>query len=131
MSALVCSLAVVAAGAASADPTTITFGHSARLKGTRVWYAQGTAAAPNALSASVAPVPRQPVKVQWSVVCQKTNPADPADHIGTRVSAGQTSVDGATVVKLRLPYPKPPTCIATVYATLAKKGALTLHLMRA
>lgn len=129
--ALGCALAVSAAGTASSAHTTRTFGHAARLKGTKVWYAHGTVVAPNALSARVAPVPRQPVKVQWSVVCQKTNPSDPADHIGTGVSSGQSSVDGAAVVKLALPYPKPPTCVATVYATLTKNGALTLQLLLA
>ncbi len=127
--ALAGALAVVAVGTASSAHTTRPFGHAAQLKGTKVWYAHGTVAAPKALSARVAPVPRQPVKVQWSVVCQKTNPADPADHIGTGVRSGQTSVDEAAVVKLALPYPKPPTCVATVYATLARSGALTLQLL--
>jgi hypothetical protein len=127
---LVCAFAVVA-GAASATLTGRAFGHTSRLKGTRIWYAHGTVGAPRTLAARVAPVPAQPVKVQWSVVCQKTNPADPADHLGTAVSAGQVAVDGASVVKLRLPYAKPQMCVATVYATLAKAGALTLQLMAA
>jgi hypothetical protein len=33
-------------------------------------------------------------------------------------------------MKLALPYAKPPTCIATVYATLGKKGALTVRLLQ-
>ncbi len=117
-----CTLAIVAAGAASAALTTKTFGHAARLKGTKVWYVQGTAVTPKALSVKVAPVPSQPVKVQWSVVCQRTNPTDPADHIGARVSSGQTSVGTATIVKLALPFAKPPSCVATVYATLSRNG---------
>jgi hypothetical protein len=39
-------------------------------------------------------------------------------------------VRAAGVVKLALPYVKPPTCIATVYATLAKGGGLTLRLLQ-
>jgi hypothetical protein len=80
--AFVLVLVAVVVGAASGSLTTKTFGHAARLKGTKVWYAQGTALAPSSLSVRVAPVPAQAVKVQWSVVCQKTNPDDPADYIG-------------------------------------------------
>jgi hypothetical protein len=32
-------------------------------------------------------------------------------------------------VKLALPYQNPHTCVATVYATLAKTGRLTLRLL--
>jgi hypothetical protein len=121
-------VAAVAAGAAAATNKVIAEG--TQLKGTKIWYAQGTARAPKTVSASVAPRPAQSVKVQWSVVCQRPNPQDPAIHLAPQGKSGQTSVRGAATVKLALPYAKPHTCIATVYATLAKSGKLTLRLLQ-
>ena len=101
-----------------------------RLKGTNIWYVQGKAVKPKTLALKVAPVPPQAVKVQWSVVCQKPNPEDPADHIGVQSKSGQTSVHGAATVQFALPYAKPPMCVATVYATLAARGILTVRLLQ-
>ena len=101
-----------------------------RLKGTNIWYVHGTAIKPRTLAVQVAPVPAQAVKVQWSVVCQKMNPDDPADHIGVQSKSGQTSVRGAAIVRLALPWAKPPMCVAAVYATLAAKGSLTVRLLQ-
>jgi hypothetical protein len=70
------------------------------------------------------------VKVQWSVVCQKTNPLDPADYIGTAESGGTAAVHAAAVVKLTLPYKKPQSCVATVYGSLARQGNLTIQLLQ-
>ena len=125
-------LAVVLAlvGAAAAAATTKVIGHAVRLKGTNVWYAQGKAVAPRTISARVVPAPAQAVKVQWSVVCQRPNPEDPAYHLGVSSKSGQTSVHAAVTVKLALPSAKPHTCIATVYATLARGGSLTLRLLQ-
>jgi hypothetical protein len=123
--ALALGLAGVAAGG-----TTTEIGHAVRLKGTNVWYVHGKSSAPKTIIARVVPVPAQAVKVQWSVVCQKPNAADPAFHLATETISGQSSVHAAATVKLALPYPKPPTCIATVYATLAKNGNLTVHLLQ-
>lgn len=129
---LLCALLIAPAGSATgAAATGKTIGLGVHLTGTKVWYAHGTAVVPNALSATVVPVPRQPVKVQWAVVCQKGNPADPADHLYTRETGGQTSVNGAGVVHLALPYARPPTCVATVYATLAKAGGLSVRIVQA
>jgi hypothetical protein len=124
------ALALGLADAAAAAATSRVIGHAVRLKGTNVWYVHGKTAAPRTISAKVVPVPAQAVKVQWSVICQKPNAADPAFHLATQGTSGQSSVHAAATVKLALPYPKPPTCIATVYATLAKNGNLTLHLLQ-
>jgi hypothetical protein len=70
------------------------------------------------------------VKVQWAVVCQKSNPNDPAIHLGVKGTSGEASVRTAATVKLALPYPKPPNCVATVYATLTKDGKLELRLLQ-
>jgi len=105
-------------------------GHAVRLKGSKIYYAKGTAVRPKAISAGLVATPRQPVKVQWSVVCQKPNSSDPAVHLGTSEKAGETSVQGAGSVKLLLPYAKPPACVATVYATLAGSGRLVLRLLQ-
>jgi hypothetical protein len=124
-------LAIVPSAAADGPGTTKVIGHAGvRLKGTNIWYVHVATLAPTTISARVVPIPAQAVKVQWSIVCQKTNPADPADHIGVLGKSGQTSVHAAATVKLALPYAKPPMCVATVYATLRAKGALTLRLLQ-
>jgi hypothetical protein len=128
--ALLSTLALVPAGLAVAAPASNEIGHGVQLKGTRVWYAHGKAVAPKTLAARVVPVPEQPVKVQWSVVCQKPNRSDPAVHLGTSVESGHASVHAAATVQLALPYVKPPACVATVYATLAKNGRLLLRLLQ-
>jgi hypothetical protein len=120
----------VPGGAATAAPTTKTLGRAVHLKGSNIWYVHGTAVRPKALFAVVAPIPRQSVKVQWAVICQKANPEDPADHIDTRETGGQASVRAAAVVRLSLPYANPPTCVATVYATLVKAGGLSVRLVQ-
>jgi hypothetical protein len=105
-------------------------GQGVRLKGSNVWLAHGTAVAPRTISAKVVPIPAQPVKVHWAVVCQKPNRHDPAYHLGTKSRSGETSVHAAATVKLALPYAKPHTCVATVYATLAASGGLRLRLVQ-
>jgi hypothetical protein len=120
----------LAVGATSALGTSKVIGHGVRLKGTHLWYAQGEAVSPKTISASVVAVPEQAVKVQWSVVCQKPNKTDPAVDLAASERSGQASVHGATTVKLALPYAKPPTCIVTLYATLATNGSLTLRLQQ-
>jgi hypothetical protein len=117
------------AGAAAAV-TSQTIGHAVRLKGTNIWFAHGDAVAPTRLAVRLVPAPDQSVKVQWSVVCQKKNPLDPADYIANQETSGQASVRAAATVNLALPYPKPPTCVATVYATLERNGRLTLELLQ-
>jgi hypothetical protein len=123
-------LVLAAVGAAAAEAETKVIGQGARLKGTNIWFAHGKAVAPRTISASVVPTPTQGVKVQWSVVCQRPNRADPAYHLGVQSKSGQTSVRAAATVKLALPYAKPHTCVATVYATLAKSGTLLLRLLQ-
>ena len=123
------SVALVAC-AAAAPLTSKVIGHGVRLKGTNVWYAHGNAVAPTTVTARVVPIPAQAVKVQWSVVCQKPNKSDPAFHLGTNGRSGQVSVHAAATVKLALPYAKPPACVVTVYATLAKNGSLVLRLLQ-
>ena len=76
------------------------------------------------------PSPAQPVKVQWSVVCQRPNKADPAVHIAATGKTGEISVTKATMVKLALPYARPPTCVATVYGTLTGHGDLVIRLVQ-
>jgi hypothetical protein len=122
------ALALVPA-AASADGRSEVIGRGTQLEGTRIWYVQGKARAPRGISARVVPVPPQRVKVQWSVVCQKSNPDDPAVHLGTKGASGETTVRAAATVNLALPYAKPPHCVATVYATLGARGKLTLRLL--
>jgi hypothetical protein len=128
--ALPIAIALAFTGSASAGGASKVIGHAVRLKGTKIFYAKGTAAAPKTISASLVATPRQPVKVQWSVVCQRPNSSDPAVHLGTSEKAGEDSVPGAGTVKLALPYAKPHTCVATVYATLARNGALVLRLLQ-
>ena len=121
---------VLVASAAATFTTSKVIAHGVRLKGTSVWYAHGKAASPRTISARVVPTPAQAVKVQWSVVCQKPNKSDPAVHLGTNGKSGEATVHMAATVKLALPYAKPPMCIATVYATLAKNGSLTLRVLQ-
>jgi hypothetical protein len=121
---------VLVASAAATLTTSKVIAHGVRLKGTNVWYAQGKAASPKTISARVVPTPAQAVKVQWSVVCQKPNKYDPAFHLAAIGRQGQASVHAAATVKLALPYAKPPMCIATVYATLAKNGSLVLRVLQ-
>jgi hypothetical protein len=118
------------AGAAGAAATPQEIGHAVRLKGTKIWYAHGKAVSPKSLFARVVPTPKQPVKVQWSVVCQKPNKDDPAYHLGVSSKSGQTSVHGPATVTFALPYAKAPTCITTVYATLTRNGSLELRLLQ-
>jgi hypothetical protein len=122
------ALALVPVGASCAASTNKVIGNGVRLKGTNVWYAHGKAVAPRTISVRVATIPAQVVKVQWSIVCQKPNRADPAVHLATLGKSGQVSVHAPATVKLALPYAKPPACIASVYATLGKSGKLTLRL---
>jgi hypothetical protein len=105
-------------------------GQGSRLKTTRIFFAHGTAVSPRTVSATLTPSPAQPVKVQWSLVCQKPNHADPAIQIAASGKTGTATVHGAGTVQLELPFKKPPTCVATVYATLAKKGSLVLRLVQ-
>ena len=118
----------LAVGAISALGTSKVIGHGVRLKGTNLWYAQGRAVSAKAISASLVPVPRQPVKVQWSVVCQRPNKTDPAIPLATNESSGQASVRATATVKLTLPYRQPPTCVVTLYATLQRNGSLIVQL---
>ena len=127
---LVGAVALAPVGSATAAATTKVIGHGVRLKGTNVFYVHGKAVAPRTVSVRVVPIPEQPVKVQWSVVCQKPNSFDPAVHLATKGKSGQTSVHTPATVKLALPYAKPPACIATVYATLARNGTLVLRLLQ-
>ena len=55
---------------------------------------------------------------------------DPAYHLDATGKSGQTSVSAAATVKLALPYPKPPACVAAVYATLGKNGRLTVRILQ-
>jgi hypothetical protein len=126
--ATVLASAALAACAVAAPTTSKVIGQGVRLKGTNVWYAQGKAVVPKTITASVVSIPAQAVKVQWSVVCQKPNKLDPAVHLAANGKSGESSVHTPATVKLALPYAKPPTCIATVYATLGKSGKLTLRL---
>ena len=126
---LACSPLLVVPAVATAATASKTIGRAVHLKGTRVWYVHGTAVAPRSLSAKLDSVPRQPVKVQWAVVCQKQNPLDPADHLDTKETGGETIVQAASVVHLTLPYRQAPSCVATVYATLTKAGSVTLQLV--
>ena len=121
---------LLAVGAGSAGATSKLIGHGVRLKGTHLWFAQGTAISPKTVSASVVPVPKQAVKVQWSVVCQKPNKADPAVDLAPSERSGETAVRAPVIVRLELPYARPPSCIVTVYATLAGSGNLTLRLQQ-
>lgn len=113
---------------ATAGGASKVIGHGVRLKGTKIFYLQGKAVAPKAVFAQVVPTPAQPVKVQWSVVCQKPNKADPAVQIAATGETGEISVTKAAKVKLTLPYARPPTCVATVYGTLTRNGDLVLRL---
>jgi len=127
---MVLAFGAFAAVAAAAGGTSKEIGHAVLLKGsTKIYYAQGKAVAPASVSAKVVPTPAQPVKVQWALACQKPNSSDPAIQINSSSSSGQASLRGAGTVKLKLPYPKPANCIATVYATLSKKGTLVLRLV--
>ena len=121
---------VALAAATAAAATSKVIGAGTHLKGTKIWYAHGNAASPKSVSASLVPSPAQPVKVQWALVCQRPNPQDPAIHLAAQSTSGTTSVRGAAIVKLALPYAKPHSCVATVYATLAKAGSLTLRLLQ-
>jgi hypothetical protein len=124
-------LGVVPVEAGAADGTSKVIGQGSRLKGSsRIWFAQGTALAPKTVSARVVPVPAQSVKVQWALACQRPNKFDPSFHLATKSSSGEVSLHAAGTVKLAFPYPKPPTCVATVYATLEKRGRLTLRLLQ-
>lgn len=124
------ALVLAAVGAAAADAESKVIGQGVRLKGTSIWFAHGKAVAPRTISASIVATPAQGVKVQWSVVCQRPNRDDPAYHLGVQSKSGQTSVRAPATVKLALPYAKPHTCVATVYATLATSGTLVLRLVQ-
>ena len=123
-------LALAPIDAAAAAATSKVIGHGVRLKGTKVWFAHGTAVAPRTISARVVPIPAQSVKVQWAVVCQKPNADDPAMPLATAGKLGQASVHAPATVKLAFPYPKPHTCVASVYATLERGGKLTLRILQ-
>jgi len=120
----------LAPAVAAADGTSKTIGQGVRLKGSHVWYGHGKAVTPRTISARVVPVPPQDVKVQWAVVCQQPNSFDPSFHLGTQVKSGQVSVRSGATVKLGLPYAKPHTCVASVYATLERGGKLTLRIQQ-
>lgn len=127
LSAATLALASVGTGTAARGKV---IGQGVRLKGTSIWYAHGQAVEPKTISASVVPIPAQPVKVQWAVVCQKRNAYDPAMHLATGAKSGTASVDATATVKLAFPYAKPHTCIASVYATLSGSGKLTLRVLQ-
>ena len=127
---IVLALAVASAVPAAAAPDAKVIGHAVRLKGTKIFYAHGTATRPRTISARVVPNPEQPVKVQWSVACQRANHFDPAVQLDTAETLGETSVRRTATVKLALPYARPRTCVATVYATLRHDGKLVLQLLQ-
>jgi hypothetical protein len=127
---VVLAFTVASGGAAAAAPPGKVIGHAVRLKGTKIFYAHGTATRPRTISARVVPNPGQPVKVQWSVACQKANHFDPAVQLDTAEKLGETSVRGTATVELTLPYARPRTCVATVYATLHHDGNLVLRLLQ-
>ena len=127
---IVVGLALFSSGVSTAAASGKVIGTGSRLRTTRIFFAHGTAVSPKDVSATVAPTPAQPVKVQWSLVCQKPNRADPAIQIAASEKTGTATVHGVGTVQLELPFKKPPTCVATVYATLAKKGSLVLRLVQ-
>jgi hypothetical protein len=126
----VVALAIGSGGTASGAATGKVIGHAVRLKGTKIFYAHGTALKPTTISARVIPTPPQRVKVQWGVVCHKVNHADPAIQLNTAEKLGETFVHGVATVKLGLPYAKPSNCVATVYATLDRDGKLVVRLVQ-
>ncbi len=123
-------LCIATLAPAAAEATVKTIGQGVRLRGSNIWYAHGTAVRPAGLAAAITVPSPQPVKVQWAVVCQKPNKTDPADHLGTAEKGGQITVHGDATVSFALPYPKPPTCVVTVYATLSKADRLSLRLLQ-
>jgi hypothetical protein len=127
---IVTALALASSGMTTAGAAEKVIGHGSRLRTTRIFFAHGNALSPRTVSAAVASTPAQPVKVQWSLVCQKPNRADPAIQIAGNVKTGETTVRGTGKVGLELPFKQPPTCVATVYATLAGKGSLVLRLVQ-
>ena len=125
------ALLLVPVAARAADGASKLIGKGSPLKGAHsIWYAEGKAVAPKTVSARVVPVPPQPVKVQWALVCQRPNQYDPSIHLATKSASGQVSLHQAGTVELALPYRKPHTCVATVYVTLDKPGRLTLRLLQ-
>ena len=121
---------VLALPAAAATAPSKVIAKGARLKGSNIWFVQGKAKRPRTLSARIVPIPVQKVKVHWAVVCQRSDPHDPAVHVSTKGTSGEVSLRAAATVKLSLPYAKPPTCVATVYATPAATGRVTLRLLQ-
>jgi len=124
-------LGLVPLSAGAADGASKVIGKGSPLKGaSTIWYAEGKAVSPKTVSARVVPVPPQPVKVQWALVCQRPNKNDPSTHLAAKGTSGQASLNEAGKVELALPYAKPHTCVATIYATLEKRGRLTLRLLQ-
>jgi hypothetical protein len=127
---LAATAVLAATGAATAGGAVKVIGHGTQLKGTKIWLAQAKSARPHTLSARVVPQPAQPVKVQWSVVCQKPNSFDPAIQIAATSKSGEVSLVRPATVKLALPFARSPTCVASVYATLARGGKLVLRVIQ-
>src|SRR3954468_11662309 len=126
---LAATLALAPAAAAASAPSKV-IGQGTKLKGANMWFVQGNATAVRSISVRVVPSPAQPVTVHWAVVCQKNDRYDPAIHVSAQGKSGEASVRTATTLKLTLPYAKPPTCVATVYASLEAKGRVTLRLLQ-
>jgi hypothetical protein len=127
---LLSAMLAFAPAAAGASAPSKVIGMGTKVKGANMWFVQGNATAVRTISVRVVPSPAQPVTVHWAVVCQKNDPYDPAMHVSAQGKSGEASIGAAATVKLTLPYAKPPTCVATVYATLKSSGRVALRLLQ-
>jgi hypothetical protein len=131
---LLVAAAVLAAGAtAEARVAGKVIAKGVLLKDGKTGYAQANASSPAGLSLSINAVPKQKVKMQWSVVCSNgvvATAANDAYDSSTAPKVGQSLVLTPGILKLPLPIAHPKSCSVTVYATLGTKGKETLEILQ-
>ena len=88
-----------------------------------MWYVQAKATAPRTLSARVVPDPGAAGESALGRgLPEGERPLRSVhSHLGAGGKSGEASIEAAATMELTLPYAKPPTCVATVYATLKSR----------
>ncbi len=87
-----------------------------------VVIASATAKRPKGIYVAVTAVPRQPVSVNWSVVCSRGT--------GAGSKSGDYTTSSSAKRKLRLPMLKPDSCSVSAGGQLERGGKITVRLYK-
>lgn len=123
MTRIVLVLSAIALFAAPASAATLKRIASKSASGDyAVVFASGTATKPVAVYVQVLAAPRQPVSVNWSVVCSKGT--------GAGSKSGDYTTSSSLRRKVRLPMGRPDSCTVAAGGQLDEGGRITVRLFK-